>query len=232
MVYILSYTNNTLGVFETIELLRLNLMIHTYKMYEQGVISKRIYDEINDILDTPNFDTDTLKTTAFENLIGGCNFRITQKVAQNEYTPLNNIKKHIEERFQKLEEIMKKHSIAKVTFPGESSEDHSLGKPYLNVWNLLGENGYKMYKEMYNFISKKMEGIEEKFGLNDRVFYGNVDYENMKNWHFQVWSANKINYNTPIGERIMGKYQARDVRIQNEYSFPIIVYPLYGYENI
>lgn len=232
MAYILYYKNKVYGCYGTLDLLRYNMLIILYNLYQQKTIDKKTYENIIMYFESEYFSIDTFKLEDFREELHKCNFSIEQiDYEQSGKYAIENILGHVEYRFDTLEKIMKKDSRIKVTFPGTSPEKHNLCNFYFPSWNLLDKENYHLLTEsLQNYIAIRINDLKKMYP--NRTMFGDVLYENASPTHYQVWGANAKNWNLPEGSQIPGKFQALQMKIQEPGVFGIVVSPLYGYHNL
>ena len=232
MAYILYYKNKVYGCYGTLDLLRYNMLIILYNLYQNQKIDKQTYEGIMTYFESEYFSIDTFKLEDFRKELRKCNFSIEQiDYEQSGKYAIENILSHVEYRFDTLEKIMKKDSRVKVTFPGNDAENHKLCDFYFPSWNLMDKENYQILtKSLHDFIAIRMNNIKKMYP--ERVIFGDVVYENASPTHYQVWGANAKNWNLPEGSKIPGKYQAMQMKVQEPGVFGIVVTPLYGYHNL
>ena len=237
MVYVIILNNSIYGVYESIDLIRLNLMIIFFYNMERGVIEINKYENLLEYLKNDSFSEDTFHIPDFKkNMVtpNGVRFDLQVEVFVNEKNgscPLEYIMNHINWRFIELEKKMEHDARVKITVPGENAQNHSLGEPYRDDWKWVDrKNWEKLYQTLHEYIKTKLKFMEAKF--KDRVKYGEVMYQNATEINYQLWSANGVNWNLSAGEEIPGKYQAEEMRFQGPGVYGIVVTPLYGYDNL
>ena len=226
------FQNKIYGCYGKEDVLRLNLMILLFHLLESNSINEEVYNNLNDYLDNDSFTINTLFIEEVTNYLSQLEIQIDMILhEENGKCALEYILNHIEFRMKGLDEKMKKDSRIKVTFPGESAKKHELGPVYFDHWKLLDkENCQKLTKAMYDFISVKIEDLEQKY--EGRVKFGEVMYDNASCLNYQVWSANAANWDLPEGSLIPGKFQAKQMKYQETGVYGIVVSPRYGYHEI
>jgi hypothetical protein len=237
MVYIILLSDCVYGVYETIDLVRLNLMIIFFFNMERGNIELEKYENLLEYLKSDSFSENTFHIPDFKgNMVtsSGEKFNLQVEIFDNEKNgscPLKYILNHINWRFIELEKKMEHDVRIKVTVPGENSHNHALGEPYSNDWKWVdNKNWEKLKNTLHEYISFKLKSLEAKF--KDRVQYGEVLYQNATGLNYQLWSANGVNWDLPEGDEIPGKYQAAEMKFQGPGVYGIVVTPLYGYHNL
>ena len=232
MAFILYYNKNTYGCYGTIDLLRYNMLIILYNLYEKKKISKKMYENIMSYFESEYFSINTFKLEDFRNNLHVCHFNIEEiDYEQSGKYAIENILGHIEYRFDNLEKLMKKDARNKITFPGLNPSNHKLCDFYFPSWNLLDKENYHLLtKSLQDYISIRMNDLKKMYP--ERINFGDVLYENATPNHFQVWGANAKNWNLTEGAKIPGKFQAIQMKIQEPGVYGIVVTPLYGYHNL
>lgn len=233
MTYIISLNDSIYGVFETIDLVRLNLMIILFYNLERENIDLPTYENLIGYLKSDSFSENTFYISDFLDNIKKLDIKVDLFVNEkNGGCPLEYIMNHINWRFMELEKKMDHDSRIKVTFPGENSKNHSLGEPYFDDWKYVDKKNHKKLTDsLRDYITGKICHLEKKFSKT-RVHFGEVMYENANEKSYQVWSANGANWNLPEGDEIPGKYQAEEMKFQGPGVFGIVVSPLYGYHSL
>lgn len=237
MVYVIVMNGSVYGVYETIDLVRLNLMIIFFHNMERGNIEVDRYETLLDYLKSDSFSEETFHIPDFKtNMVtpSGAMFDLQIEVFKNEKNggcPLEYILNHINWRFLELEKKMDHDVRVRITVPGENAHNHALGEPYRKDWKWVDrKNHHRLAETLHEYISCKLKGFEAKF--KDRVQYGEVLYQNATATNYQLWSANGVNWNLPEGEEIPGKFQAQEMKFQEPGVYGIVVTPLYGYHDL
>jgi ribosome-associated translation inhibitor RaiA len=232
MVYALLLNHKIYGLYETIDLVRLNMMIILFYNLEKGKVKVAKYENLMDYLRSPSFSEETFHVPEFNREVKKLGIRVDYfNVEKNGSTPLEYIMNHVNWRFMELEKKMKHDGRIKITIPGENKEDHRLGNPYFDNWRWVDpENWECITSTLHNYISKKIGELEKKF--KNRVRFGEVLYENANEHSYQLWSANAANWCLPEGEEIPGKFQAEEMKFQGPGVYGIVVTPLYGYHDL
>ena len=232
MVFVLFYNNDVYGCYGTLDLLRYNILIILYNLYEKSIIDTDLYENIMTYFESEYFNVNTFGIEDLKNNLHKCKFRIEEiDYERSGKYAIENILGHIEYRFNQLENLMKKDVRNKITFPGTSPENHKLCDFYFPSWNLMDKENYHLLtKSLQDFIAIRMNELKKTYP--DRVKFGDVVYENANPNHFQVWGANAKNWNLPEGSKIPGKFQALQMKYQEPGVFGIVVTPLYGYHNL
>ncbi len=237
MVYIIILNGDIYGCYETIDLVRLNLMIIFFYNMERCVIPVSHYENLMEYLKSPSFSESTLAIPDFKdnlNSAEGEPFNIQVEIFEDEKNggcPLEYLMNHIHWRFLELEKKMERDARIKMTVPGENSHNHSLGEPYRDDWKWVDRKNHdKLANALREYISKKLLHMEKCFP--GRVKYGEVLYANASEVSYQLWSANGVNWDLPDGDEIPGKFQAEEMKFQGAGVYGIVVTPLYGYHNL
>jgi len=229
----LLYENEILQAsYGTLELLRLNILVLLIHMLIDKKLNHLSYENMKGYLEITDFEEDTFKIEDFGEELRASGITIQKIKHENDSRiVIENILKHIEERFQNLTEIMHKDVRITATIPGHNPENHSLGPGYFEKWKLVDKKNHEaLTKTMYDYISGKIIELVEKF--EERVKFGEVHYQNASSLSYQLWSANAMNYNLPEGTKIPGTQQAQEMKIQDAGVYGIVVNPILGYSNI
>lgn len=229
MSYLLYFKEKIVGCFNTPELLRTNILILIFELLEKNKINELVYEDIYNYLTNISFNISTFDIQDLKNNLQNLDFHIEKiKCENNGKIALNNIKEHIKYRFDKLNDIMDKNLMIKCTIPGENYKKHNLGTMYKEQWKIIDKNYEELYKELYSYISLEIKNLIKKY--KSRVQFGDVRYDKMNPFSYQIWSANAINWNLKEGSEIPGKFQAEEIKYQEEGSFGICVFPTFGYD--
>jgi hypothetical protein len=236
MTYIVSLNGEIYGIYETIDLVRTNLLIILIFNLEKENIDVDFYENIHEYLIVPSFSEQSLEIPELRREISNLGIHIQKMESEkNGSYALEKIMNHINWRFMELEKKMNHDSRVKITFPGDNSDNHQLGVPYVDDWKLIDRvNWLKLSNHLHTYISSKIRELEKNFPpISDkRVRFGEVLYDNANERSIQVWSANSINWNLPKGVEIPGLYQAQQMRFQEPGVFGIVVTPKYGYHDL
>lgn len=232
MTFVLSLNGSVYGVYETVDLVRVNLLIILFYNLERGNIELSYYEDLLDYLKSDSFSENTFFIPQFQSSIKQLDLTIEEFVNEkNGGCPLEYIMNHINWRFMELEKKMERDVRVKVTFPGENAKDHALGEPYFKDWKYVDRKNHKTLTDsLREYITAKIEVLQKRF--KGRVHFGEVMYENANDKSIQVWSANGANWNLPEGDEIPGKYQAEEMKFQGPGVYGIVVTPLYGYHSL
>ena len=233
MTYIINLNGEIYGSYETIDLVRTNILIILIYNLEKENMSVQTYENMHDYLSNPDFSEQSLSIPELKRNLLEVGIGITRVTAEkNGGCALEKIMNHVNWRFMDLEKSMEKDSRVKITIPGNNSHDHQLGTPYRENWKMIDRvNWEKLSDSLHTYISGKIKELEKKFS-SDRVRFGEVVYDNATKTSIQVWSANGINWNLPEGTQIPGQYQAEQMKVQEPGVFGIVTTPLYGYHNL
>ena len=244
MTYILTLNGEIYGAYETIDLVRTNLLIVLIFNLEKENISLERYENIHDYLTVPSFSEESLDIPELKSEISGLGIQIDRmELERNGKCALEKIMNHINWRFMKLSKKMDHDDRVKVTFPGDNSQDHQLGTPYVSDWKLIDRDNWKKLSDtLHTYIASKIKELEKRFPSTSlskkgevgdkRVRFGEVLYDNASKHHIQVWSANGMNWDLPEGTEIPGKFQAEQMRFQEPGVFGVVVTPRYGYHSL
>jgi hypothetical protein len=238
MTYIVTLNGEIYGVYDTIDLVRTNLMIIFFFNLEKGNIGVDFYEKINEYFIVPQFSEQSLEIPDLKSDISGLGIHILKAETEKNGTyALEKIMNHINWRFMDLEKKMNHDSRVKITFPGDNSENHQLGIPYAGDWKLIDRDNWKKLTDtLHKYIGSKIRELEKKFPPlkkgDNRIRFGEVLYDNATETSIQVWSANAVNWNLPKGTEIPGLYQAEQMKFQEPGVFGIVVTPIYGYHSL
>jgi hypothetical protein len=241
MTYIVNLNSVLYGAYETIDLVRTNLMIILIYNLERRNLSVDKYENIHDYLSVPRFSEESLHIPELREYLSGLGIHIERvELERNGKCALEKIMNHINWRFMELDKKMAHDDRVKITFPGDNSRDHQLGVPYRSDWKLIDRHNWeKLSGTLHTYIGSKIKELEKKHHSSQseekkdkRIRFGEVLYDNATPHHIQVWSANGINWNLPKGTEIPGLYQAEQMRFQEPGVFGMVVTPKYGYHNL
>lgn len=238
MTYIVTLNGELYGAYETMDLVRTNLMIILIYNLEKGNLSLDKYENIHDYLSVPKFSEESLQIPELKEYISGLGIHIERMdLEKNGKTALEKIMNHVNWRFMELDKKLAHDDRVTVTIPGDNSKDHQLGVPYKSDWKLIDRHNWKKLSDtLHTYIGAKIRELEKKYPPRKderrRIRFGEVLYDNATPHHIQVWSANGINWNLPKGTEIPGLYQAEQMRFQEPGVFGIVVTPKYGYHNL
>jgi len=232
MAYILIIDGQIYGCYATTDLLRTNLMILTFDLTEKKKMKLGDYENVIDYLKNHSFSESTFSIKDFSDRLKKYKIQVeTVNHEKNGAYALEKIMNHVDYRIGELARKMERDSRIKVTFPGESAEEHQLGPPYFKDWEWIdSDNWNALTKALYGFIEEKIKDLQERF--SDRVRFGEVMYQNASPKSYQVWSANAANWDLPRGESIPGKFQAMEMKFQEPGVYGIVVSPMYGYSDL
>ena len=227
MVYILFNQYKIFGVYGTISLLQANCYIFTYQLFTQGRITKEIYFKIKNELGEISIDTipDLEKLMA----LAGINIE-SQNLEANGFYALDNITRHVESRFEKIEEIMGKDSRVTITIPGNSALDNMMVTAEIeNIWREMDpENYLKIITKLKKCIIKKISQLQMMF--EGRVQFGNVSDSQASVLSYQIWPADIGNWNLQNNSLMFGDGFAACFQFQVPGVFGIVTNPYYGYQ--
>jgi len=228
-MYLLYLNEDILAGYGTIDLLRLSLLILIYNLYVSDKIEKNIYKTLEKDLSNFPFNKEDFNNEELKINLVNIGIIVEEiDLFKDENTILNRMKNHVNQRFENLIEILSKDVRILATFPGENAYKHRLGNMYKDDWKFVSlENYQQMYEELHNYIGEKIENIVNLF--DERIKFGDVMYENASSLHYQIWSANAVNYNLPEDTKIPGDYQAVEMKIQGPGVYGVITTPRYGY---
>ncbi len=253
MTYIVTLNGQLYGAYETIDLVRTNLMIILIYNLEKGNLSLDRYESIHDYLSVPKISEESLQIPELKEYISGLGIHIERaELERNGKCALEKIMNHVNWRFMELDKKLSHDDRITVTFPGDNSQDHQLGIPYKSDWKLIDRHNWeKLSNTLHAYIGAKIRELEKKYPSDyqdreddpgsdfkdqnqgkKRIRFGEVLYDNASPKNIQVWSANGINWNLPKGTEIPGLYQAEQMRFQEPGVFGVVVTPKYGYHDL
>ena len=225
-MYLLYLNNKIIHGYGTIEILRLNLLILISKLLFSKKLNKIAYKKIEKYLLEYPFSFDDAE---FKNELVDIKIKIELiEYENNSRSILEKINKGITDRLDQLEEILSKDIRITATIPGENAFKHRLGTMYIEDWKLIDEKNYReLAEDMHSHIAERLIELVDVF--KERIKFEDVMYQNATNLNYQVWSANKVNYDLKEGDEIPGDYQAKEMKIQVPGVFGLVVTPRYGY---
>lgn len=238
MTYIVFLNGELYGAYETIDLVRTNLMIILIYNLEKRNLSLDRYEHIHDYLTVPNFSEHNLQIPELREYISGLGIHVERaNLERNGKYALEKIMNHVNWRFMELDKKLARDDRVTVTFPGDNSKDHQLGVPYKSDWKLIDRHNWeKLSDTLHTYVGAKIRELEKKYPSKKderrRIRFGEVLYDNATQHHIQIWSANGINWNLPKGTEIPGLYQAEQMRFQEPGVFGVVVTPKYGYHDL
>ena len=227
MVFVLFDKHKMYGLFGTFELLKENCFIALYQKYEMKYVSKDTYFSIKErLLSGEKLDieilTDLMKTISLHIL--------NENYQKDGFYALKCILNHINDRFTELIEKLTMNSSVGVRFPGNNAKDNKMITIRVEEnWRMLdSENFQKIIHGLKIFLYRRIEKLEKDFP--GRITYGYVNGDQASVTDYQVWPADKGNWNTPMGFKIPGEEYAACFDTQKEGVFGIVVDPMFGYE--
>lgn len=229
MVYILFNKDEIFGVYNTEQLVRHNSFVFLYKMKRQGKISREEYFAVKKkIFETPIYPVVELKRLM--KLVGI--FIDSHSYEENGLVALRNIVIHIDSRFDELDVLMEKDSRVTITIPGVNAVDNKMMTAAIqDHWKLLDPVNFdRIMLELGKIIVLKIQKLELKY--EGRVQFGIVSDTQASETSYQVWPADKENWNLPNRSRIPGDDMAICFEYQVPGVFGIVVDPLFGYTDL
>lgn len=229
MVYILFNKDEIFGVYNTEQLVRHNCFVFLYKMKRQGKVSREEYFSIKKkIFDTPIYPVEELRRMM--KIVGI--FIDSHSYEENGLVALRNIILHINKRFDELDSFMEKDSRVTVTIPGVNALDNKMMTAGIqDRWKLLDpENFERIMTELGKILVLKIQMLELKY--EGRVKFGVVSDTQASETSYQVWPADKENWNLPDGSKIPGDEMAICFEYQVPGVFGIVVDPMFGYTDL
>jgi hypothetical protein len=229
MVYILFNNQDVIGLYDSVSLLKQNSFITVYRMMKQGDIEKDVYFKLKSTL-LGNFN---IPVKELQELLQQVNIYIEySKVEKNGFYALDQVLKHIEKRFNYLEDVMSKDSRITVTFPGRSAVDNKmLTSDIEERWRSLDVDNYVTIRNvLFKYLIKRIQKLELDF--EGRVMFGIVSDTQASLMSYQVWPADQENWNLPENSKIPGDGLAVCFQYQVPGVFGIVTDPLFGYDNL
>lgn len=229
MVYILFSNTEIIGLYQKESLVKQNAFVAVYKMMQQGKISQEIYFNIKQkLMQQFNIPIKDLQVI-LENVNIFIDYR---KIEENGFHALEKILKHIDKRFDYLEDVMSKDSRVTVTFPGNSAIDNKMLTVEIeDRWRMLDSENYTVIRnELFKYLVKRMQKLELDF--EGRVMFGIVSDTQASLMSYQVWSADQENWNLPENSKIPGEGMAVCFQYQVPGVYGIVTDPMFGYDKL
>jgi hypothetical protein len=229
MVYILFSNSEIIGLYEKESLVKQNAFVAVYRMMKKGLITQEIYFQIKQRL----FQDFNIPIKDLQQIIQIANLYIDyRKIEENGLEALEKVLKHIEERFNYLEDIMSKDSRITVTFPGNSAVDNKMMTVEIeDRWRALDVDNYVFIRnELFKFLVKKIQKMELDF--EGRVMFGIVSDTQASLMSYQVWPADQENWNLPENSKIPGEGLAVCFQYQVPGVYGIVTDPMFGYDKL
>lgn len=138
--------------------------------------------------------------------------------------------RHVNERVYQLDERLKdattKGTDFKVTIASVDDTTCSLGTGLAkNQWIEKGYT-YEQYRQFMDHLHQSLKGLKKKY--DGRVVYGRVSGTGASDKNYNVWGANKKNWNLKPNTPITGKGQAENMEKMGPGVFGIVTTPLFG----
>lgn len=226
MVYVLYDKTRILGIYENIELLKANCFIYNYKNFKCNRITEEKYFSTKNIL----LNNLNLEFLELEKIMEEVDIFIEfQEYEKNGLYALQNILRHIDHRFNFLEEKLSQDARVTVKFPGRNALDNKMVTHNIEEnWRLLDlENYHTIINELKSFIIKKIQKLELNFST--KIRFGTVSDKYASDVCYQVWPADKENWNLPVNSAIPGEDFAVCFEYQKPGVFGIVTDPKFGY---
>ena len=229
MVYILFNNQEIFGIYDSIQLLKQNSFVLVYRMMEQGKIDIQVYFKLKETL-LKNFN---IPVNELKDLLQQVNIYIDyHSVQENGFYALEKVLKHIDTRFNYLEDVMSKDSRITVTFPGRSAVDNKMITEDIEEhWRSLDVDNYTVIRnELFKYLVKRIQKLELDF--EGRVMFGIVSDTQASLMSYQAWPADQENWNLPENSKIPGEGLAICFEYQVPGVFGIVTDPLFGYDKL
>ena len=226
MVYVLYDKHEILGIYRNIDLLKANCFVFNFKKFKKKEIDPELYMTIKNTL----LETTDLEFLDLEKIMYRINVYIEfQEYEKNGLYALENILKHIDYRFNILEEKLSEDSRVTVKFPGNNAINNKMITHNIEEnWRSLDKENYKIIiDQLKKFLITKIQKLELAF--TTRIRFGTVSDSYASEVCYQVWPADKENWNLPINSPIPGEDFAVCFEYQTKGVFGIVVDPKYGY---
>ena len=229
MVYILFNNQEIFGIYDSIQLLKQNSFVLVYRMMEQGKIDIQVYFKLKETL-LKNFN---IPVNELKDLLQQVNIYIDyHSVQENGFYALEKVLKHIDTRFNYLEDVMSKDSRITVTFPGRSAVDNKMITEDIEEhWRSLDVDNYTVIRnELFKYLVKRIQKLELDF--EGRVMFGIVSDTQASLMSYQAWPADQENWNLSENSKIPGEGLAVCFQYQVPGVFGIVTDPLFGYDKL
>jgi hypothetical protein len=227
MVYILFNRDKIFGVYGTLTMLQANCYIFVYQLYNTRKLDRDTYMKIKTQLDELALDSlESLQKTMAMAYID-----IESHDLENDsFKALENISKHIDFRFDTLEELLGKDSRVNVTFPGNSALDNMMVTAEIEtVWREMDPDNYlEVITKLKKLIIRRISTLQLMF--ESRVKFGNVSDKQASTLSYQVWPADIGNWNLPNNSPVYGEGFAVCFQYQVPGVYGIVTNPYYGYK--
>ena len=227
MVYILFNNSEIIGLYKTTNLVKQNAFVALYRMMKSGKITTEMYFEVKKRL----FEDFNIPIKDLQQILQGVNIYIEyHQLEENGFHALKNILKHIDSRFNYLEDAMAKDSRVTVTFPGNSAIDNRMLTVDIEErWRSLDSENYVVIRnELFKYLVKRIQKLELDF--EGRVMFGIVSDTQASPTSYQVWSADQENWNLPLNSKIPGDGMAVCFQYQVPGVYGIVTDPMFGYD--
>jgi len=229
MVYLLFSEDKIFGVFETEQLLHQNCFVFLYERFNKGKITPEVYFDVKKkLLDNTDIPVQTLKKIMKE--VG---IYISSHIHEkNGFIAMRNILLHMERRFDYLEKNMAGDFRVTATIPGRNAIDNRMLTENIEMhWRDLDTTNFKIIRdEIYKYLVLRIQRLQYKF--ENRVKFGIVSDEQASEISYQLWPADKANWNVPKGTKIPGEGLAVCFKYQTPGVYGIVIDPIFGYTDI
>ena len=145
---------------------------------------------------------------------------------------LDNILEHITQRFDDLHEKLSMDSRITIKFPGKDAvENMMITNSIEENWRSLDPVNYRVIiTELRKAIILEIQRLQLTY--TTRIKFGSVSDKYASSISYQVWPADKENWNLPKDTNIPGEDFAECFKYQTEGVFGIVVDPQYGYTEL
>lgn len=229
MVYILFSQDKIFGVYQNEDLLQHNCYVFLYERFQGEKVDTETYFRVKKLL----FENKNISVNDLRKIMNSAGIFIDDHENQTSgLTALKNILYHIERRFNYLEENMGMDSRITVTIPGRNALDNEIFSENIErKWQELDTRNYTIIRDtLYKYLVTRIQKLQYQF--KNRVFFGPVSDTNASETSYQLWPADKENWDVPNGTKIPGDGLATCFQYQVPGVFGIVVDPLFGYNNI
>ncbi len=227
MVYILFDQYKIFGVYGMMPVLQSNCFIFAYEKYKENKINQEVYLNVKNQLEELALDS----IESLQKIMHTVGAEVeSHPLEKDGFTALENAQKHIESRFDELEEKLGKDSRVNVTIPGNSALDNMMVTAEIeSVWRELDpENYLEIITKLKKLIIQRISRLQLMF--ESRVRFGNVSDKQASTLSYQVWPADIGNWNLPNNAKMFGEGFAVCFEYQVPGVFGIVTNPYYGYK--
>lgn len=229
MVYILFNNSEIIGLYQEVSLVKQNAFVALYRLLQQGKITQEMYFQVKKRL----FQDFNIPIKDLQEILQKAGIYIDyQKIEENGFYALKKVLRHIESRFNYLEDIMSKDSRVTVTFPGNSAIDNKMLTVEIEErWRSLDTENYTTIRnELFKFLVMRIQKLELDF--EGRVMFGIVSDTQASSMSYQAWPADQENWNLPQNSKIPGDGMAVCFKYQVPGVFGIVTDPMFGYDKL